>query len=385
MPKEKKTKNPPKKAEENVLISNKEYESTLGELKKQIRESQVRAVTAANKELIHLYWQIGKTIVEKQEASGWGTKIIEKLAKDIQNAFPGIEGFSRTNIFRMRAFYLAYQNTPPAGRQFQDNPPEVLSSIPWRHNSVLVEKLKKYEERMWYAQKTIEHGWSRSILEIMIENSLHAREGRAITNFKSVLPPPQSDLAQQATKDPYLFDFISLSDDVIEKDIENQLTEHIQKFLMELGQGFAFVGRQYPIKAGKKELYIDLLFYHLKLRCYVIIELKARQFDSRDIGQMSVYLSAVDDQLRHEGDKPSIGMILCKTKDNVFVEYALRNFNRPIGVAEYETKLVETLPKELKSSLPTVKEIEAELEQETPNIESQDKKKKTVREARKSK
>lgn len=376
MPKEKKTKNLPKKVEESGLFSNKDYDSTLTELKRQIKESQVRAITAANKELIRLYWKIGKTIVEKQEKSGWGTKIIEKLAKDIQNAFPGIEGFSRTNIFRMRAFYIAYQTNPPAGGQFQNDPPEVLASIPWRHNSVLVEKLKKHEERMWYAQKTIEHGWSRSVLEIMIGNSLHSRQGKAITNFKAVMPSPQSDLAQQATKDPYLFDFIALSDDVMEKDIENQLTEHIQKFLMELGQGFAFVGRQYPIKAGKKDLYIDLLFYHLTLRCYIIVELKAKEFDSRDAGQMSVYLSAVDDLLRHEGDNPSIGMILCRTKDNVFVEYALRNFNRPIGVAEYETKLVETLPKELKSSLPTVKEIEAELEQDIPNIESPDKKKK---------
>jgi predicted nuclease of restriction endonuclease-like (RecB) superfamily len=376
MPKPKSKNLPAKQTEMGNLFSNKEYESTLTELKKQIRESQVKALIEANKQLILLYWNIGKTIVERQDKSGWGTKIIEKLAKDIQNAFPGIEGFSRTNIFRMRAFYIAYQNNPPSGGQFQDNPPEALLSIPWRHNSVLVEKIKNYEERMWYAYKTIEHGWSRSVLEIMIENSLHSRQGKAITNFKAVMPSPQSDLAQQATKDPYLFDFIALSDDVLERDIENQLTEHIQKFLLELGQGFAFVGRQYPIKAGKKDLYIDLLFYHLKLRCYIIVELKAKEFDSRDAGQMSVYLSAVDDILRQEGDNPSIGMILCKTKDNVFVEYALRNFNRPIGVAEYETKLVETLPKELKSSLPTVKEIEAELEQDIPNTESQDKKKK---------
>ncbi len=369
MPKEKKTKNLPKKVEDRGLVSNKEYDSTLTELKRQIRESQVKAIAAANKELVLLYWNIGKTIVEKQEKSGWGTKIIEKLAKDIQNAFPGIEGFSRTNIFRMRAFYAAYHNNPPAGGQFQDSPSETILSIPWRHNSVLVEKLKKHEERMWYAQKTIEHGWSRSVLEIMIGNSLHSRQGKAITNFKAVMPSPQSDLAQQATKDPYLFDFIALSDEVLERDIENQLTEHIQKFLLELGQGFAFVGRQYPIKAGKKDLYIDLLFYHLHLRCYIIVELKAKEFDSKDAGQMSVYLSAVDDLLRHEGDNPSIGMILCRTKDNVFVEYALRNFNRPIGVAEYETNLVEKLPKELKASLPTVKEIEAELEQDIQNSE----------------
>jgi len=225
-------------------------------------------------------------------------------------------------------------------------------------------------------KKTIEHGWSRSILETMIKNSVHKRQGKAITNFKTTLPVPQSDLAQNTLKDPYIIDFIALSDDIKEKDIENQLATHMQKFLVELGHGFAFVGRQYPIKAGEKDLYIDLLFYHLKLRCYVVVELKAREFDSRDAGQMSAYLSAVDDLLRHEEDKPTIGMILCKTKDNVFVEYVLRNFNRPIGVAKFEVNLVERLPKELKSSLPTVKEIEAELEQDIQNTESQDKKKK---------
>lgn len=365
MPKEKSKNLPTKQKESDKLFSNKEYENTLADLKNQIRESQLKAAIAINKELVSLYWNIGKTIVEKQEKSGWGTKIIEKLAKDIQRDFPGIEGFSRTNIFRMRAFYAAYQNNPPAGGQFKDNPPEMLLSIPWRHNSVLVEKLKKHEERVWYAQKIIENGWSRSVLEIMIENSLYKRQGKAITNFKSVLPPQHSDLAQQTTKDPYIFDFIALGDDVREREIEDQLTEHIQKFLLELGHGFAFVGRQYPIKAGEKDLYIDLLFYHLKLRCYIIVELKAKEFDSRDAGQMSVYLSAVDDQLMNDGDNPSIGMILCRTKDNVFVEYALRNFNRPIGVAEYETTLVEKLPKELKSSLPTVKEIEEELEKDS--------------------
>src|ERR1700722_11467451 len=325
---------------------------------------------------MHLYWNIGKTITEKQETSDWGTSIIEKLAKDLQNAFPGIEGFSRTNIFRMRAFYTAYRNNPPAGGQLQESPPEIFFNIPWRHNSVLVEKIKNHEERIWYAQKTIEHGWSRSILETMIKNSVHKRQGKAITNFKTTLPVPQSDLAQNTLKDPYIIDFIALSDDIKEKDIENQLATHMQKFLVELGHGFAFVGRQYPIKAGEKDLYIDLLFYHLKLRCYVVVELKAREFDSRDAGQMSAYLSAVDDLLRHEEDKPTIGMILCKTKDNVFVEYVLRNFNRPIGVAKFEVNLVERLPKELKSSLPTVKEIEAELEQDIQNTESQDKKKK---------
>jgi len=227
-----------------------------------------------------------------------------------------------------------------------------------------LDKLQNFEERLWYAKKAIENGWSRSVLETMIKNSFHKRHGKAITNFKATLPVSQSDLAQQTLKDPYIFDFLTLGDSAREKDIENRLMDHLQKFLVELGHGFAFVGKQYPIKVGKKELYIDLLFYHLKLRCYFVVELKAREFDGRDAGQMSVYLSAVDDMLRHEDDKPSIGMILCKTKDNILVEYALRNFNRPIGVSGYETKLVETLPKDLKSSLPTVKEIEEELEKE---------------------
>ena len=236
-----------------------------------------------------------------------------------------------------------------------------IFSIPWGHNVLLIQKIKDTNERLWYASKVIEHGWSRSMLTIWMENNLYKREGKAITNFKVALPAPQSDLAQQSLKDPYVFDFLTLHKEHLEKDLEDGLVIHIQKFLIELGQGFAFVGQQYPVNAGEKTLYIDLLFYHLKLRCYIIVELKGGEFDSRDAGQMSAYLSAVDDQLRHESEQPTIGIILCKTKSNVFAEYVLRNFNRPIGVAEFETRLVEKLPKELKSSLPTVEEIEAEL------------------------
>jgi len=367
MPKKKKDETAPAKitkTKEKPLDSSKEYSSLLSDLKKQIQESQIKATISANQELIKLYWHIGKTIVEKQEKNGWGTKIVEKLGKDIQNEFPGIEGFSRTNIFRMKAFYLAYCNSLTTVGQLIEKPPEPFLTIPWGHNFILLDKLQNFEERLWYAKKAIENGWSRSVLETMIKNSFHKRHGKAITNFKATLPVSQSDLAQQTLKDPYIFDFLTLGDSAREKDIENRLMDHLQKFLVELGHGFAFVGKQYPIKVGKKELYIDLLFYHLKLRCYFVVELKAREFDGRDAGQMSVYLSAVDDMLRHEDDKPSIGMILCKTKDNILVEYALRNFNRPIGVSGYETKLVETLPKDLKSSLPTVKEIEEELEKE---------------------
>ncbi len=335
-----------------------EYAKFITSLKTKIRSSQIKAVVTVNRELIKLYWEIGKDIVEKQEHEGWGSKVLERVAKDLQNEFPGIEGFSRANVFRMKAFFVAYKKVAQLVRQFESLP---IFGIPWGHNIVLLQKTKDKDERLWYASKAMEHGWSRSMLTIWVENDLYHREGKAITNFKTVLPTPQSDLAQQTLKDPYVFDFLELRKEHLENELEDGLVNHIQKFLLELGQGFAFLGRQYPIKAGKKDLYIDLLFYHLILQCYIIVELKAREFDSRDAGQMSAYLSAVDDQLRNEDDKPSIGIILCKTKDNVFVEYVLRNFNRPIGVAEFEVKLVEKLPKELKSSLPTVEEIEAEL------------------------
>lgn len=266
-------------------------------------------------------------------------------------------------------------------RQFAESFPEdnwaaAAAQIPWGHNMVILDKIEKQDQRLWYIQQTIENGWSRSMLEMWIESDLYKRQGKAITNFKNTLVSPQSDLAEQTLKDPYNFSFLALDKKYREHELEQGLMDHLQKFLIELGQGFAFVGRQYPIKAGQKDLSIDLLFYHLKLRCYIIVELKAREFDSRDAGQMSAYLSAVDDLLRHENDNPSIGMILCKTKDNVFVEYVLRNFNRPIGVTKFEVNLVEKLPKELKSSLPTVKEIEAELEQDIQKIDSQRKKKK---------
>lgn len=347
-----------------VSIAN--YAKFITLLKSKIRSAQIKGAIAVNRELIKLYWDIGKDIVEKQEQEGWGSKVLERIAKDLQNEFPGIEGFSRRNMFIMKSFYQAYEKVQQAVAQLDDLP---VFSIPWGHNALILAKVKDTAERLWYASKTIEHGWSRSMLTIWIENNLYQREGKAITNFKNALPSPQSDLAQQSLKDPYVFDFLTLHKEHLEKDLENELVNHIQKFLIELGQGFAFVGQQYHIKAGEKDLYIDLLFYHLKLRCYLICEIKGKEFDSRDAGQISAYLSAVDDLLRHEDDKPSIGMILCKTKDDVFVEYVLRNFNRPIGVAQYE--IVEKLPKELKSSLPTVKEIEEELEKDIKDNNSE--------------
>jgi len=323
------------------------------------------AISAANKELVRLYWIVGKTIVERQENSGWGSKFIDKLTKDLQNEFPGIEGFSRRNVFRMRAFYRAYKLVPPAVAQLSEvEHLGVLAQIPWSHNVVLMEKLDSLDERMWYANKTLEHGWSRDMLTTWIDSKLHKREGKAITNFKTTLPAPQSDLAQQTLKDPFLFDFLTLHKDHLEKDLEDGLVNHIQKFLLELGQGFAFMGRQYQINVEGDPYHLDLLFYHVKLRAFVIIEIKARAFKPEDAGQLNFYLSAVDDALKQPGDNPTIGILLCKTRKKIKAEYAFRDINKPMAAIEYETMLTQALPEDLKSSLPTIKEIEEELEKD---------------------
>lgn len=340
-------------------VTIKEYVETLAALKNQIQEAQVKATLAVNRELIKLYWSIGKTISEKQETSNWGSGVVEQLAKDLQKAFPGLEGFSKSNIFRIQAFYAAYEKVAQLVRQLDELP---IFHIPWGHNVVLMQKLKNQDDRLWYAQKAIDNGWSRSMLETWIKSKLHTRAGKAVTNFNRTLPAPHSDMAQQSLKDPYLFDFLTLQEEHLERDLEQGLIDHVQAFLLELGKEFAFVGRQYHLEVDGDDYYMDLLFYHLKLRCYVVIELKNTAFKPEYAGKLNFYLSAVDDLLRHKDDAPTIGLLLCKTKKNFTVEYALRDVNKPIGVAAYETKLVESLPKNLKSSLPTIEEIEAELE-----------------------
>ena len=358
----KKTKQVMPKTEESTSIPTREYTQTLKVIRQQVQETQIKATLSANKELISLYWSIGKIIAEKQKVHGWGTNAIEQLATDLQNEFPGVSGFSRANVFRMKAFFSSYEIVAQAVRQFESLP---IVMLPWGHNVLLIQKLKNNDERFWYAKKAIECGWSRSTLETWIKSDLYNREGKAITNFQQTLPAANSDMAQQSLKDPYIFDFLTLHQKHLERDIEQGLIDHIQKFLLELGEGFAFVGRQYHLNVGDKDYYIDLLFYHLKLRCFVVIELKAREFEPKDAGQINFYLSAIDDLVRSPGDNPTIGLILCKTKNNFTAEYALRDINKPIGVAGYETMLVASLPKNFKGSLPTVEEIEAELEKQS--------------------
>lgn len=344
---------------ESEVITQKEYAKVLLDIKKQIREAQVKATLAVNRELIKLYWFIGKIIAEKQKMAGWGSKVIEKLAEDLQNEFSGLGGFSRANVFKMKSFYDAYEIVSQAVRQLEELP---VFDVPWGHNVILITKLKDNNQRFWYAQKAIENGWSRTILEMQIESDLYNRQGKAITNFKKTLPSPDSDMAQQSFKDPYIFDFLTLHEQYVEYDIEQGLIDNVLKFLLEMGKGFALVGRQYHLEVGPKDYYIDLLFYHTKLKCYVVVELKSREFEARDAGQLNFYLSAVDDLIRDVQDNQTLGLLLCKTKDNFTAEYALRDINKPIGVAAYQTELMKKLPKELKSSLPTIKEIEAELE-----------------------
>lgn len=332
----------------------KEYPLFLLEIKQKILSSQVKAALSVNRELINLYWEIGSKIHLKQKDEGWGAKTVENLAKDLKSTFPEMKGFSLTNIKYMVQFAKEYPEFVISQ--------QVVGQIPWGHNILLLQKLTSPEERLWYANKTIENGWSRNILLHWLDSNLYKREGQAVTNFQATLPSPQSDLAHQTLKDPYCFDFLTLKKKFNEKELETGLLEHTQKFLIELGAGFAFVGRQYPLTVSGKEFFLDLLFYHLDLRCFVIVELKAKEFTPKDAGQMNFYLSVVDDLLRKPGDNPSIGLLLWKTKDRIIAEYALRDINKPIGISQYETALLESLPDKLKGALPTIEEIERELE-----------------------
>ncbi|MEP7120183.1 MAG: PDDEXK nuclease domain-containing protein [Byssovorax sp.] len=331
------------------------YAETLRDLKQRILQERLRVVIAASSAMVLLYWDIGRVILDRQEREGWGAKIIDRLSEDLREAYPEMKGLSARNFKYMRSFAAAWPD-----RFIVQEP---LAQLPWYHQIALLEKLSSTEQRLWYAQQSARFGWSHNILTLQIDGRAHERQGKAITNFKATLPPEGSDLAAQIFKDPYLFDFLGTADPRREREVEQALVDHIQHFLLELGSGFAFVGRQVHLEFTSHDYYIDLLFYHLKLRCYVVIELKAVAFEPGFTGQLNMYLSAVDDLLRHPDDKPTIGLLLCRSKDKVIAEYALRDINKPIGVAGWETKLVEKLPEELKGSLPTVEEIEAELEQ----------------------
>ncbi|PHM65837.1 YhcG family protein [Xenorhabdus sp. KJ12.1] len=342
------------------------YTSLLTDVKERIRRGQIKAAQSVNTELIQMYWDIGHILHERQKQQGWGAGIIPKLARDIINELPEIKGFSERNLKRMLRFYREYSlsseiETAANGAIV----PQPVAQLPWGHNILLIEKIKDQTERFWYAEQVLIQGWSRESLLQMIKNNAYTRQGAVVSNFNHRLPISQSELVQQTLKDPYIFDFLTLSEPFKERELETELLKHLEKFLLELGEGFAFVGRQYSITVSGQDYYIDLLFYHLTLRAFVVIELKRGEFKPEHAGKMNFYCSVVDEKLRHPTDQPTIGLILCQTKDRILAEYSLRGIQKPIGVSDYE--LTRTLPEDLKSSLPSIEELEAELSHNDEN------------------
>lgn len=381
------------------LILNKEYKLWLAELKQKVRSAQLKAAVKVNSELLLFYWELGADIVAKQARTKWGEGLIDRLSKDLSSEFPDSRGFSRSNLMYVQKWYLFYsksgaivqhpvgqsrkppvsqltgdsirqqpvvQLTAEAMNQSGNRPTQEtfaqITQIPWGHNIAIISKCKNIKEALFYVQNTIAHNWSRDVLVHQIESGLYKREGKSLTNFALTLPQPQSDLAKQTLKNPYIFDFLVMRKDYDERDLESALISHVTHFLLEMGAGFSFLGRQAPVRVGTKEFFIDLLFYHTRLHCYVVVELKTGDFEPANAGQLNFYIKAVDSQLRKDGDNPTIGLLLCKSREKLVAEYALSDINKPIGVSEY--KLTHNLPKNLKSSLPTIEEIEKELGQD---------------------
>ena len=340
------------------LVPDDGYQELLEELKGRIRSSQIRAAIAINRELILLYWQIGQEILIRQEQQGWGSKVVDRLSEDLRREFPEMKGFSRSNLKYMRAFAKAWPNLLdiPISQRYADQ-------LPWRHNQALIDKLDNQEERLWYARKSLENGWSRAVLIAQIESGLYLQKrGTATTNFDRTLPQSQSDLAHEVIKDPYHLDFLLVDENIQHQDLKRALVAHIRDFLVELGVGFAFAGKDYRIEIGGEEFCLDLLFYHLELRCFVIIELKMDEFKAEYSGRMNLLISAVDEQVRKAGDQPTIGIILCKTKNKTVAEYAIRNLRNPIAIAEHR------LPR----LLPTPEQLELEVESAVQRIEGEE-------------
>ncbi|HRH37551.1 MAG TPA: PDDEXK nuclease domain-containing protein [Flavobacteriales bacterium] len=329
------------------------YGRFLESLKERIRKAQLKAVLSVNADLIVLYWRIGREILLRQRREGWGAKVVDRLGHDLVKAFPGMSGLSPRNLLYMRALAEAYPD-PTIVQQ-------AAAQLPWGHNMVLLDRLKTKELRVWYGMAAVRFGWSRSVLALQIAAGAHKRHGKAVTNFKRTLPPERSDLVAQTLKDPYNFDFITLGPRARERELQRKLVAHIRQFLLELGVGFAYMGEEYHMEVDGKDYYMDLLFYHVRLRCYFIIDLKMGEFDPEHVGKMGFYLSALDDQLKHQDDQPSIGLLLCRGAKKLTVDYALRGTNKPIGVSAWNTKLVAELPKKLQRMLPSIERIEKEL------------------------
>lgn len=374
------------------LIIDKEYKAWLSDIKLKVRNVQIKAALKVQTELLNFYWDLGADIVAKQSHARWGDRLIEQLSKDLMADFPEMKGFSRSNLKYIKQWYLFYSSATlpnqmaqravsplPAGQKIQQPVGQIqeteksqqvvgqtgqraithITRIPWGHNIAIITKCKNIDEALYYVQSTLAHNWSRSVLVHQIESGLYKREGKAVNNFALTLPKPQSDLATQTLKDPYVFDFLTMTKDYDERDLENALVTHVRQFLMELGAGFAYIGKQIALQVGEREFFIDMLFYHTRLHCYVVVELKAVDFEPEHAGKLNFYLKAIDSQLRTDFDQPTIGILICKKKDKIVAEYALSDINKPIGVSEY--RLTESIPDTFKGSLPTIEQIEAEL------------------------
>lgn len=335
-----------------------EYKEWIKELKERLLKAQVKASVAVNKELHNFYWELGAGIVEKQEGALWGSSFLNKLSKDLTEAFPNMKGFSVRNLKYIRQWYKFWL-LASIGQRSIAQIKDTLFSIPWGQNIEIISKVKNHEEAFFYVQGALEYNWSRPVLVHQIESKLYERKGKAINNFQNLLPTIHSDLARDITKDPYNFDFLTLTSNYNERELESGLVNHITKFLLELGQGFAYMGKQVKVTVGNRDFYLDLLFYHVRLKSYVVIELKITDFEPEHAGKLNFYIKAVDEQLRKEGDNPTIGLLICKSKDRMVAEYALSDINKPIGISEYI--LEKLLPENLKSSLPSIEELEAEL------------------------
>ncbi len=350
---------------ESEILTTKEYRDWLIDIKRRVQSAQLKAATAVNTALLEFYWSLGADIAEKQKNATWGSGFLKQLSKDLMAEFPDMKGFSYRNLAAIKKWYLFYSQEAVKVKQpaslLRQQPVAKLVQIPWWHNVVIIQKCSTVEQALFYVRKTVENNWSRSVLIHQIESDLFARSGKAVTNFDKTLPSPQSDLAREMIKDPYNFDFLTLTKDFTERELEKGLIDHVTRFLMELGAGFAYVGKQVPLQVGEREFFLDLLFYHTRLHCYVVIELKVSEFEPEHVGKLNFYIKAVDEQLRRDGDTPTIGILLCKGKDRLVAEYALSNIHKPMGVSEYE--LTRVLPDELKSSLPTIEQIEAELQE----------------------
>ena len=337
-----------------MQLEKNEYKKFIQNIKSKIQSSQIKASIKVNVELLKLYWDIAEMIVQKQKASAWGTSFIEQISKDLKNEFPNIKGFSKTNLLYMKKWYLFWN---------EENLPQVVGEIykiPWGHNREIITKVKSRDEALFYVQKIIQNSWSRVVLLHQIESNLYNRSQKSINNFDKNLPSPQSDLAKALLKDPYNFDFLNLTEKDDELELEDALMEHMTKFLLELENGFAFVGRQYKLTVGNDDFRIDLLFYHVKLKCYIVVELKTVKFKPEFAGQLNFYVSAMDGEVKEPSDNPTLGILICKSKNDTVVEYSLQRVDSPIGVSEYQ--LTQILPDEFKSSLPSIEEIEAEFE-----------------------